>query len=154
MGSNQKRRTPWNIYTERRSERELQDFIQHSRSKNLRIPESLFSASDLPQPTEDNRLAALKRQRLTLPDVRPIFVFIYLFIILSPQPALNASVANDVPLSQNLDEDQHDPIPDGDGIDTAIWPGSTTDRDPEGVCVPGSDHRLDGPEESGLSIPN
>jgi hypothetical protein len=59
MASKHKRRVPRNIYTEKRAEKEFQTFIEHSRSKNVPIPEQLLS-----QATDDNRPADPKRQRL------------------------------------------------------------------------------------------
>jgi hypothetical protein len=59
MASKQKRRVPRNVYTEERTEKEFQTFIQHSRSRNILIPEQLLS-----QATDDNRLSDPKRQRL------------------------------------------------------------------------------------------
>jgi hypothetical protein len=69
MPSKQKRRTPRNIYTEERAEREFHDFIQHSRLANLPIPENLLSRSELPQATDSDHPTASKRQRLTLSEV-------------------------------------------------------------------------------------
>ena len=80
MASTRKRRTPRNIYTEKRAEREFQDFIQHSKSKDLPIPERLLATSKRPQATEDSGLTAPQRQRLTPPEVRQIFLFSILVI--------------------------------------------------------------------------
>jgi hypothetical protein len=62
MASRQKKRTPRNIYTEKRAEQEFRNFIQRSRSQNLPILEQLLT-----QTTNDDRPTAPKRQRLTLP---------------------------------------------------------------------------------------
>jgi len=61
MASKQKRRTPRNIYTEKRAEREFQEFIRHS--------QHITAPSGLPQATEDNQ-TSLKRRRFSLPDVQ------------------------------------------------------------------------------------
>src|SRR6267154_1930181 len=65
MASRQKRRTPHNIYTEKRAERDFRDFIQHAGLRNLPIPENLLS-----QATNTNRPSSPKRQRHTLLEVR------------------------------------------------------------------------------------
>ena len=62
MASRQKQRAPHNIYTEKRAEREFQDFVQHARLRNLPIPGNLLT-----QATNDNCPTSSKRQRLTLP---------------------------------------------------------------------------------------
>lgn len=68
MASRPKRRTPHNIYTEKRAEQEFQDFVQHARLRNLPIPGNLLA-----QATDDNRPSSPKRQRLTLQKVRQRF---------------------------------------------------------------------------------
>jgi hypothetical protein len=80
MTSKQKRRTPHNIYTEKRAEREFQDFIQHSKSKNVPIPDRLLATSKPPQDTNENAPAAPKRQKLTPPEVHQHFLFSNLVI--------------------------------------------------------------------------
>ena len=66
MASRQQRRAPHNIFTEKRAEREFQDFVQHARSRKLPIPENLLT-----QATNNNSPTSSKRQRLTLREVRP-----------------------------------------------------------------------------------
>ena len=68
MPSTQKRRAPHNIYTEKRAEREFQDFVQHA-GLSLPIP-----GNPLTQAT-NRHPGSLKRQRLTLREVRRIFKF-------------------------------------------------------------------------------
>lgn len=75
MASNKKRRTPHNIYTEKRAEQQFQDFIQHTILRNLPIPESILSPSRLPQVTDDNRVADPKRRKHTLLEVCQLSYF-------------------------------------------------------------------------------
>jgi hypothetical protein len=65
MASRQTRRTPHNVYTQKRADREFEDFIQYSQSKNFPIPNGLASPSKKrSQAIDDSHLNALKRQRL------------------------------------------------------------------------------------------
>ena len=75
MSSEQRRRPPRNIYTEKRAEREFHSFIQHSRLNNVPIPDNLIPPSELPQAGTDNRPSAAKRQRLTPPEVCQTFLY-------------------------------------------------------------------------------
>ena len=132
MTSKQKRRTPHNIYTEKRAEREFQDFIQHSKSTNVPIPDRLLATSKPPQATDENAPAAPKRQKLTPPEVHQHFLFsIWSFLI----------------LSQNSDKDQGASSPRVNEIKNPIPPGSASDHDPEGGYIP--DHHPSGSQESG-----
>ena len=71
MASRQPQRTPHNVYTQKRTDRQFQDFIQHSKSKNLPIPNGLVSSGSKRSQAIDNAHPnALKRQRLGLEHVQ------------------------------------------------------------------------------------
>ena len=57
------RRPPRNIYTQTHTEQEFQEFIAHSKSKNLPVPEGLDSTLKRPQATDGNDAAGRKRPR-------------------------------------------------------------------------------------------
>ena len=79
--SKQTRRTPHNVYTQKRADQEFQDFVQYSKSKNLPIPNLpiLASSSKRSQAIDDsdNHPNAPKRQKLPLGQVHFNFVFFF-----------------------------------------------------------------------------
>ena len=73
MPSKRKRRVPRNIYTEQHADREFQDFIKDSISRNMPVPEGPIPSSRLPQEAADNHQTDPKRHELALP-LRPVEV--------------------------------------------------------------------------------
>ena len=79
---------------------------------------------------------------------------LFLYLILSPQPALNATGANIVSGSQNLDEDQSALFLDYNEIDNPTQPGSASGHSGEGHGVCDPDRCLDGPDEPSPTASN
>ena len=77
MASRQTRRTPHNVYTQKRADREFQDFVQHSKSKNLPIPSGLASSSKRSQAVDDNHPNVPKRQKLAPRQVQFNFLLVF-----------------------------------------------------------------------------
>lgn len=68
------RRTPHNIYTQKRADRQFQDFVQHAKSNNLPIPLAVLPnelASD------DNHPNARKKQKLAPGQVHFNFLLFF-----------------------------------------------------------------------------